>query len=181
MTLEYTLEQPDFLEFQLFSASKSERIIKSRRNSRIRLPIVYFILGLVLLVLTDPIFALVFIGIGLAWYFLHPNFMRKRYVRHFEKYLHENYKNRFGKRVSLKFGDEFIESTDYLSESKMRIRELEEINEIKDYYFLKVSSGESFIIPKNRIKEGSEFHEYISKLTKDLEIKYNTELNWKWN
>ena len=181
MTIEYSLEQPDFLEFQLFTASKSERIIKSRKISRIRLPIVYLILGIVLLLFADLIFALVFIGIGLAWYFLHPNFMRKRYIRHFKKYLNENYKNRFGKPVSLKFGDEFIESADYLSESKMRIRELEEINEIKDYYFLKVSSGESFIIPKNRINDGSEFHEYISKLAKALEITYNTELNWKWN
>lgn len=181
MTLEYTLEQPDFLEFQLFSASKSERILKSRRNSRIVLPIVYFILGTLLFVFADIVFGVVFIGIGLAWYYFHPNFTRKRYIRHFEKYLNENYRNRFGKPISLKFGEEFIETADYLSESKMRIREVEEINEIKDYYFLKVSSGESLIIPKNRLNERSDFHQYISKLANDLGIKYNTELNWKWN
>ena len=83
MKIEYTLEKIDFLNYQLYAASQSERITKSRKKSRIRLPIIYFILGLLLFALADLIFAIVFIGVGVAWYFLHPYFMKRRYMRHF--------------------------------------------------------------------------------------------------
>ena len=120
MRIEYTLEKIDFLKYQLFAASKSERIIKSRKKSRIRVPIIYFILGLFLFALADLIFAIIFIGVGVAWYFLHPYFMKKRYVRHFEKYIDENYQNRFGKSVTLDFDGEYIITTDYLGESRLK-------------------------------------------------------------
>ena len=180
MVLEYSLDKPDFLECQLFIASKSERVIKSRRKARLVVPITYLILGLLLFLFTDIVFTLIFITIGLIWYLYYPYYIRKRYVRHFEKALAESYKNRFGKLSLLKFGEEIIEITDYIGETKIRIQEIEEINEIKNYLFLKLSSGESLIIPKDKIKEENEFRHYISMLTERFYIKYNVELNWKW-
>lgn len=180
MRIEYTLEKIDFLKFQLFAASISERIIKSRKNSRIRLPIVYLILGLLLFVFADLIFALIFIGIGVVWYLLHPYFMKKRYIHHFEKYIDENYQNRIGKTVTIDFDGEHIISTDYLGESRLKIREIAEINEIKDYVFLKFSSGESFIIPKDRLKNVNELNDILTKIVSDLSINHNIDLDWQW-
>ncbi len=180
MRIEYTLEKIDFLKYQLFAASKSERIIKSRKNSRIRLPIVYLILGLLLFAFADLIFALIFIGIGVVWYLLHPYFMKKRYIRHFEKYIDENYQNRFGKTVTIDFDEEHIISSDYLGESKLKIREIAEINEIKDYVFLKFSSGESLIIPKDRLENVNELNNILTKIVSDLSIKHNIDLDWQW-
>jgi len=180
MRIEYTLEKIDFLKYQLYAASKSERIIKSRKKSRIRLPIIYFILGLLLFVFADLIFALIFIGIGFAWYLLHPYFMKNRYIRHFEKYIDENFQNRFGKSVTLAFEGEYIIATDYLGESKLKIKEIAEINEIQDYTFLKFSSGESLIIPKDRIENINEFNSILTKIVSDLSINHNVDLNWQW-
>ena len=180
MKIDYTLDREDFLEFQLFAASKSERIIKSRKNSRIRLPIVYLILGVILFFLTDLTFALIFLSIGLIWYLFHPYFMRKRYVRHFGKYIDETLNNRFGKTVSLTFGDDFIQEIDYMGESILKKKEIIEINEIKDYVYLKFSSGESLIVPKNKINNLQEFSNQIKLIASDLSISYNIDLNWKW-
>jgi hypothetical protein len=180
MRIEYTLEKIDFLKHQLFSASKSERIIKSRKNSRIRVPIIYCILGLSLFALADLIFAIIFIGVGVTWYFLHPYFMKKRYVRHFEKYIDENYQNRFGKSVTLDFDGEYIITTDYLGESRLKIKEIAEINEIKDYVFLKFSSGESLIIPKDRIENSNELNNILTKIISDLSINHNIDIDWQW-
>lgn len=180
MNIAYNLERKDFIEYQLFTASKSETIKKSWQKSRIRIPIVYFILGLILFVLADIIFALVFIGIGAAWYFFYPSFMRKRYLRHFERYVDENLKNRFGKHVSLIFGEEFIDTTDYMGESKLKINEITEVNEIDNYIFLKFSSGESLIIPKIIINQKNEFNNFIKNLVQKLKIQHNVDLNWKW-
>jgi len=181
MKIEYTLDRVDLLEYQLFAASKSERIIKSRKKSRIRLPVVYFILGFLLFLFADLIFSLIFFGTGVAWYLLHPYFMKNRYIRHFEKYIDENYQNRFGKLVTLDFEEEYIIATDYLGESKLKIKEITEINEIKDYIFLKLSSGESLIIPKNKINSLKELSSLLTKISSDLSINHNIDLNWKWN
>ena len=181
MNMDYSLERTDFLVHQLFAASKSERVIKSRRNSRIRLPIFYFILGVILFILADLVYALIFIGIGLAWYVFHPYFMRRRYVRHFEKYIDENFQNRFGKTVSISFDDEFIQAFDYLGESKLRISEITEISEIREYIFLKFSSGETLIVPKDRVNNRNELNDEIAKITSDRRINHRIDLNWKWN
>lgn len=180
MKIEYTLEKIDFLNYQLYAASQSERITKSRKKSRIRLPIIYFILGLLLFALADLIFAIVFIGVGVAWYFLHPYFMKRRYMRHFEKYIDENYHNRFDKTVTMEFDSEYINTTDYLGESKLKIKEITEINEIQDYVFLKFSSGESLILPKDRIGNINELRIILTKIISDLSINHNIDLNWQW-
>ncbi|WP_088656258.1 YcxB family protein [Geofilum rhodophaeum] len=180
MRIEYLLNKVDFLEYQLFAASNSEIIIKNRKNSRIRLPIVYFILGLLLFLFADLIFALVFIGLGVAWYILHPYFMKKRYQRHFANHVEENYHNRFGKVVSLDFEEEFIIVKDFLGESKLRIKEITEINETKSYIFIKLSSGESLIIPKNSISNLNELNRILTKIASDFDIIQNICLDWEW-
>lgn len=181
MRIEYALDKNDFLVHQLFAASKSERINKSRKTLRIRVPIVYFFLGLLLYVFSDLLFGLVFIGIGIAWYFIYPYYLKNRYIRHYEKYIEENYKNRFGKLVTLDFEDEYIVATDYVGESKLLIKEVTEINEINDYIYLKFSTGESLVLPKNRIKNLNELNSILTKITSDLNIKHNVFLDWKWN
>ena len=180
MRIDYTLSRNDFIKFQLFTASNSETIKKSRRRSRTRIPIIYFILGLILFISGSIVLGLVFIGIGIAWYFLYPVYLKRRYVRHFERHADEHLKNRFGKQVTLNFGDEFIDTTDYIGESKLRTSEITEINEISNYFFIKFSSGESLIIPKPVIQQNNEFTQWLLDQVEKLKINHNTDLNWKW-
>lgn len=48
MTFEFILEKDDFVTFQLYAASKSASIIRSRKRSQMRIPLVSLVLGLVL-------------------------------------------------------------------------------------------------------------------------------------
>ncbi len=180
MKIEYTLEKIDFIKYQLYSASKSERIIKSRKKSRISMSIIYLIFGLLFFALADLLPAMIFIGVAIAWYFLQPYYMKKRYVRHFEKYIDENYQNRFGKPVSLDFNGEYIIATDYLGESRLKIKEIVEVNEINDYEFLKFSSGESLIVPKDRVENINELNNTLTEIVTELSINHNIDSGWKW-
>jgi hypothetical protein len=101
-------------------------------------------------------------------------------MRHFEKYIDENYHNRFDKTVTMEFDSEYINTTDYLGESKLKIKEITEINEIQDYVFLKFSSGESLILPKDRIGNINELRIILTKIISDLSINHNIDLNWQW-
>jgi hypothetical protein len=181
MNVEFTLEKEDFLTFQLYTASKSETVIKTRNKYRIRVPIAYAILSIILYEFADIIFAGIFLCVGLLWYLLYPYYIRKKYVKHYSKHIDEQYKNRFGKSESLTIKSDVIESKDIIGESKINMREIEELNEIKDYYFIKFSSGVSLIIPKNRIKKSEELKEKLQNIVSDLSIKHNQELDWKWH
>lgn len=180
MKIEYTIDRIDFLNFQLFAASKSERILKSRKRSRILVPLVYVFLGVSLLLFSDIIFALIFIIIGFIWYFIHPLYMRRRYVKHFEKYIDENLKNRYGKVITLIFEDEYITAIDYLGESKLRIKEITNISEIPCYCIIKFSSGESLIVPTTKINNIHEFNDLIKHIATNQQIDIIVDSNWKW-
>jgi hypothetical protein len=97
MIFEFTLEKKDFVTFQLYAASKSASIIKSRKRSRMRIPLVYLFLGLTLYLFVNLFYALLFAGVAVLWYFLFPLYLRKRYIRHYQNHADEHYKNRFGK------------------------------------------------------------------------------------
>jgi hypothetical protein len=181
MKIEFTLNKEDLLQLQLFMASQSEQVIKARKKSKWRVPIVYAVLGLILAVTTDKVFGIAFLAGGVLWFFLYPGILAKRYVRIYKKSIEENYLNRLNKPpVVLTFNDEFIEEIDYQGESKLKIKEIVRIDEIRDYCFLKFSSGVGLVIPVSRLSEKGSFIEYLKNMAATHGIAYETNMDWKW-
>jgi hypothetical protein len=180
MKIDYSLDKADFLEYQLYTASKSDTVRNTIRKSRFSVPIVYAILGLLLLTFKMIVLGLIFFGLALGWYYLFPLYNRGRYVRYLNKYLDEYNKNKFDKPVTLTFSDDYIESSDFMSVSKFKVKEIAEVNEIEDYIFIKLTTSESFIIPKNKISNLDNLNERLMKIVSDLGINHNIDLNWKW-
>lgn len=65
MTIEYKIDETDFLIHQLFVASKSERIQKKRQRSKVKLPLIYIAFGLIFLFQDKVSLAIIFFIIGL--------------------------------------------------------------------------------------------------------------------
>ena len=181
MKIEFTLNKEDLLQLQLFLASKSEQVMKSRNKSKWRVPIVYAVLGILLAVTSEMVFGVAFFAIGILWFFLYPGILAKRYVRIYTKSIEENYLNRLNKPpVALTFNDEYIEEIDYQGESKLKIKEIVRIDEIRDYCFLKFSSGVGLVIPVSRLAEKDSFIEYLKNMAATHGIAYETNMEWKW-
>ena len=180
MKIEFTLSKEDILQMQLFMASKSEQIIKTRKKSKWRVPIVYAVLGLILAVTTGKIFGIVFLAGGILWFFFYPGYLAKRYVKMYRKNIDENLSNRTGKSVELTFGNEYIESNDYAGESKLKITTIERIDEVRDYCFLKFDYGVGLVIPLNQLPEKDSFIEYLKNMATTNGIAYETNIEWKW-
>lgn len=106
--------------------------------------------------------------------------MKGKYRKHYEKYLEENYKNQFGKKGVLNFEEDYIVAKDDLGEGKYKVSEIIEINEIAEYFFLKLSSGQSLIIPKQQLKSIEDFNKEIQEIVKQNNFQHNIELNWEW-
>jgi len=179
MEIEYSLSRADYLEFQLFAATKSETIKKNRRKARIRLPIIYLILGTILLTVSDKIFALIFYLIGILWYLLYPVLTKKRFGKYYAKYVDENFKKRFDTPIKVNISDNYetIETVDFEGESKFKTAGIEKIFEIKRFIYIKMNSGSHLIIPKYKIENIDKLKEELELISKSNTFEIETELD----
>ena len=78
--------------------------------------------------------------------------------------------------MEITFNEDSVLAKDFAAESKINNTEIKELIEIKNYFFIKLASGLSFIVPKHAIQNRDEF---IKKMS-DLGAAYVNDLVWKW-
>ena len=180
MTIDYKIDENDFLMHQLFVASKSDRIKKKRQRNKIILPLIYVAFGLLFLFEDKYSMTIIFFIIGLLWFFIYPLWERRHYIKHYQGFIKENYKNRLGKTTTLEFSNDFILAKDNGSESKVQTTELEEICEIPKTIFVRLKAGQSFILPKDKISNIDNVIIRLKELADYLKIKYDIDEKWEW-
>ena len=176
MKIEYLIQEEDFLKYQLFTASKSERINRKKRNGWIGLTIGSLLFALYFYNSDKDFLTYYFVVVAMITGLFYPKYFKWRYKKHYRTYIKENYKNRFNERAQLEFTPEYIESKDKTGEGKIKTSELKEISETSDHFFVKLSTGMSLIIPK---KEFSDLNQLRGQL-EQLNIPIKDELNWEW-
>ncbi len=177
MRLNYHLSNSDFLEYQLYSSSKSKLHTKKRFRSRVLLPLIYLVFGLYIYNKNEnSTLALIFVGIAVLWFFLYPIYSKWRFKKHFQKHVEENYKNRINKPVEINFEENSLSTKDFTSESKINGAELKELIETKNHFFIKLTTDLSLIIPKEAVENKTEFKQRVI----GLGAEYVNELNWEW-
>ncbi len=179
-TLKLKLEEEDHLIYQLYIASKSERIKKKRKSARIRIPIIYLILALIVYFSGQVSFALALAVFGSLWFLFYPQFERKRYYKHYKSFVKENFKDRLEKEAIINLGVEEIELIDESGNSKLKVEKIDEISEIENYYFIKLNKAAGLILPKRKIEDLESVKEWIEKAVEKYQLKKNVELDWKW-
>jgi hypothetical protein len=180
MTITYHLEENDYLTHQLFIASKSERIRKKRQRIKYLYPLIYGAFGFWFFLQDKYSLALVFINLGLLWFFIYPIWERRHYVKHYKGFIKENYKDRFGRNATIEISNDFIVVKDHGMESKVLTSEIEEINEIPSIIFVRLKGGQSLILPKDKIAEIGNLRIRLQELANYLKINYVVEENWNW-
>ncbi|WP_405572273.1 YcxB family protein [Winogradskyella sp. Asnod2-B02-A] len=178
MTLEYQLNFSDFLEHQLYFSAKSKLHKKNRNKTRWVVPIIYMVLGLFLMFTKKNEIYILFFAFAILWYIFYPFYAKRRYKKHFENHINENFKNRIGKEVTLIFdkSSHVIESSDSGTQTKIKDSEFEKLIELKEHFFLRLKSELSLIIPKRAIKDIEAFKNHFS----DLNLEYKNEIEWEW-
>ena len=180
MTVDFKLDANDYLMHQLYTASKSDRIRKKRKRNRLIVPLVYIVLGLLLLYGDSLTPAVCFFIIAILWYLFYPKWDKRRYLKHYEAFIKENYKERFGRVATAVFNNDYIVLTDSGSESKVSTKEIQEIFEIPSSIFVKLKTGEGLILPKNKINNIDRLKDELKQLAAHLNINYSVDSNWQW-
>jgi hypothetical protein len=180
MKITYTLEESDYLTYQLFVASKSERIAKKRRKSQVLVPFLYVLLGLFMGYQGNMALGITFGVLAVLWFFLYPVWEKNVYIKHYKNFIREHHRGNYGRAVSLEITDTFLLAKDGGNEGKVLTEEIDEINEIESLIFIRLKGGQSFILPKLKITEIQSVREYLQGLAKQLQISYSTALDWRW-
>lgn len=177
MEIGYTLDEDDFLQYQLYTSSKSKTIKRKRLFLWILIPLLYLGLAIFNYVYKNELlFPLILIVFAILWFIIYPIYSKSRYKKHYKKHVKNNYKTRFFKPIELNINQNFIEAKDFTGESKINISEIEYLVELKNQFLIHVSSNASIIIPKRDLKEIDDFKNEFIKLS----IPIKDELNWKW-
>ncbi len=180
MTLFYTLEEQDYLAYQLYTAAQSNNIKRKRRKNRLLVPVLYIILGAALIGSHKLLGGGVLVVLAFLWYFFFPLWERRRYESHFLKHIQENYKGSLGASIKLEFTNEHIHIKDDGTESKVAITEVETVAELDKVILIKLKNSHTLIISKTRIEEPAALVTYLKNLAQKLKVDYNDEVNWVW-
>ena len=120
MRLEYNLNENDYLQHQLFTASKTDRIKKQRRKSWLLVSVTFFIISLLSYKNEDKFPFYGFIIMGIISFIFYPIYLRNYYRKHYQKFIKDTYKNRFGENSVIQFFENEILTNDSNSESKVK-------------------------------------------------------------
>lgn len=179
MKLEFTLSEADYVDFNLYVASKTESIRKRRQLTKWIIPVIYLLIAAYFLYKGYQLGAYIFLAIAVMWVFSYPGYEAKKYIKHFKKHIQLNLSKSLDKLVTMEFLDDHIFSIDGMKETKVRYEELTEIIETGKAFYLMIDVGHGFIIPKSKVDTQS-VGDYFYKLSEDLQITYIEDLNWSW-
>lgn len=181
MEIKYKLEEEDYLIMYLFDAEKNP-LIKSQRKKGTVIGIIACVLILIYLYSYDHFMFYAFLIAARIVIVASILYLKKwRYKRMYRKYIRENFKNKIGAELEIRFEAEhqhlFIK--DSSAETKINYSAFESIEEIRDYFYLKLKTGERVIFPKRSITNESEFLEEVEKFQSVYHLPFYKDLNWK--
>ncbi len=174
------LEEDDYLSFQLFTASQSPLIRKSRIRAWIITTIIFGGLSYYCFNSKNDALGYYFLIITALSLVFYPFYSRWKYKRHYLKHVRQTYQEAFGIECTIEIDEEIISTKSKTGEGKLNLSEISEINEIKDYFFVRVRTGGSLIIPKAKITDQEQLVSKMRSLAIARNIKHTTDLNWKW-
>ena len=188
MTIQYSIDEDDYLTFQLFTASRSAVIRKRRFRTKILFPALYIIFGAVLLAEQKTGMSIAFFGLALVWYFLYPIRDRRIYRMNYLNYIRQNLKDAFGNQATIRFEKQYIVTKDQIGETKFPLADLEEVAEIPSAIYIKLKSGQTLILPKEKLDftpnsnsgNTAELTARLKEITAQLNVNYYNASNWRW-
>lgn len=144
------------------------------------LPIIYAVLAILFISRQNYYLGLVFILLGISWYYLYPLYESKRYVKKYAAIITKSFGDTFPKNVKIEFTEKALSSFDAFGESKTNLKNISEIDETANHYFILLNSGAAYILPKNRIEKINEFQSWLDVVLKKYAINWYRDLDWVW-
>lgn len=180
MKIDYTLREDDYLKYQLYTVAHSKQARKRRQRIQIFLPVAYLLLGASFLLLDNQIAAIVFGAVAVLWYFLVPFYIRKRYVKVYQKFNAEKYTESFNQPLSIEIRNEVLHLTNPKAESDIKYDAIAEIIDLGTHYLIKFTMGSVAILPINKEVGRNIWDEFVKKVVEKSGKSVYDKKDWVW-
>lgn len=175
MLYTYKIEKEDLIEFQLYVASKSEILIKKRRNSRALLVAASTLFAGYFFTSDELIMGIYFSIMVVGFILFYYKYFSWKQKLNYGRFIKANYSSRFGMQETLETFPDKIHVKDNFGEGDVKASELTGIIEIQSHFFINLDSGSSLIIPKSQVNS-KEIKQQLSLLN----TPFIEELDWSW-
>jgi uncharacterized membrane protein len=180
MTLSYTLTENDFLQHQLFIASKTDRIKQQRKKTWLIYSAALLLLSLIFYQSGNTVMTYYFLIISIVFFCFFPIYQKNYYKNHYQKFIADTYQKRFGQTANVSLNEDCIETSDITGQTKINLTEIENTTETSDYFYVKMRTGGHLIIPKQRLDNIENVRQELKNLCSKLSIEFLDDLNWRW-
>jgi hypothetical protein len=175
-----TLEEKDYLTFQLFFSSLSKNINNTKKRDRIYFPLTLCIISSILFLQKQIGNAQGFFILAFLWFIFYPIYQKWYFKRHYSKHVKENHKNNFGRITDLEISEEYIKTESEGIESKVDANLISKIYEIENYFYIVIRTNNTYIIPKSQIKKANETRAFLKNLAEKKDVEYIHKDKWSW-
>ncbi len=179
ITLEYMVRETDYLIHQLYVATQSSHVKKTRTRARIIGSITFVLFSLLFLLLNNYFLTIFFLVFCPLWYFIYPLWERRYYVNYYKKFILEHYKNRINRKVNIEINIQDIIINDDWGETKIFSLDIIEITELPNLILLQLKAGAALLIPKSEIDIDT-LRPRLKDFAKDLKVEYLDKNTWRW-
>ncbi|KZS40090.1 hypothetical protein AWE51_25480 [Aquimarina aggregata] len=133
-------------------------------------------LGINMYTSNNLIFAIILGMLAILVFLFFDRLYRSKLKKHFSKIVRQSYNGRIGEKETIEFTSEYVITQDKTGEGKTKLSEIDKVNETKNNFFIKLTNGTSFIVPKNE----PENINLIKDKLNELNISINENLDWEW-
>uniref|UniRef100_UPI00404A2670 hypothetical protein n=1 Tax=Flavobacterium sp. TaxID=239 RepID=UPI00404A2670 len=134
----------------------------------------YFEIGFPYFQYAFPIIAITF----LIYEFYYGE--KRTLVKAHKKMILDEYSHLFNKTNVLTFKNTFLTKNNEITSLKVDYEKIEIIEELNEYFFFKLKSGDRIILPKSYILDLPTFYHFLNKITQHYELNLVDETKWKW-
>lgn len=176
MKFEYEIQEQDYLNFQLYTATKSARFEKKKQNGRYFITICSLILACYFIYSKDWGMAAYFGLTTVVFFLFYPWYFKWRQKVHYTKYIRRNYRNLFGRSETMEVKGNTLHLVNSTGEGTIKATELDRLIETNTHFFIEMKTGASLIIPIHKMEDA----ETLRKQINGMKIKVVKDLDWKW-
>jgi DhnA family fructose-bisphosphate aldolase class Ia len=153
MHYKYTIEENDLVAFNLQIALNSEDTKKKRKISTIILTALAVCFTIYFIYRHEMAMAVVTLIIGIVTLLFYPKYFNQQYKKQFRNHVKKMFPNRIGKEVELDFTETHAVLKTTNTENTTEYSAIINVEETKEYFFLKLDVGSAIILPKRVVSD----------------------------
>ncbi|MBN9295007.1 MAG: hypothetical protein J0G96_13600 [Flavobacteriia bacterium] len=180
MKYTYHVKEKDFLNFQLFHLSQAEEFKARLRKQRLSIMLLNIAFGIFFALEKKFLITSIFVTIGILWFFLYPNRIKRIYKKRFQNEIQEKYQQHFGVDAAFEINETTLKTVDKGGFSEKRYDDILKIVHLPEATYIIFKNKQTFILPQDATENYDSMKNELSAKAQQMNITVQDLPDWKF-